>query len=98
MFLCETFLSDVKNVQFKIPNYTLISRPHKHKRGGVVAILVNDKIKHQIRENLTTSENMNFESVFFEMICKKKKKTNIIIGFLYRPPNTSETEYLNSYD
>ena len=46
MLLCETFLSDVKNVLVKIPNYTSISRPYKHKNGGGIAILVNDKIKH----------------------------------------------------
>ena len=73
VLLCKTILSDVKNVLFKIPNYTLISRPYKHKKGGGIAILVNDKIKHQIRKDLTISENKNFESVFIEMTCKKKK-------------------------
>ena len=77
-----------------IPNYTLISTSNKHKKGGGIAISINDKIKHHIKKDLTISENKNFESVFIEMTCKK----NIVIGSLYRPTNTSETEFLNSYD
>ena len=37
ILLCETFLSDIKNVVFKIPNYNLISRPCKHTKEGVVS-------------------------------------------------------------
>ena len=76
MILCETLLSDVKNVLFKISNYTLISRPCKHKKGGGVAILVNDKIKYQIREDIILKDNKNLESVFIEMTCKNKNKHN----------------------
>ena len=36
LILCETFLSDIKNALFKMPNYTLISRHPKHKKEEVL--------------------------------------------------------------
>ena len=94
ILLCETFLSDRKNALFTIPNYNLISRLHIYKKGGGVAILVNMKIKYLTQEDLILTENKNYESVIIEIISKNPK--HIIMGSLYRPPNTSETEFLNS--
>ena len=42
------------------------------------------------------TENKNFELVFTELISTNQK--NIIMDSLYRPPNTSETEFLNLYN
>ena len=36
ILLCKTFLSDIKDVLFKIPNYNLISRLCKHKKEGLL--------------------------------------------------------------
>ena len=64
--------------------------------GGGIGILCNEKIKHQPKKDLTLRDNENLESVFIKMTCKNHK--NIIIESLYILPNTSETEFLNSYD
>ena len=63
LFYVKHFYQTSKLYYLKSWYYMLISRPQKHKKGGGVAILVNNKIKHQIREDLTISENKNFESV-----------------------------------
>ena len=96
ILLCETIYYLLLCVLFTIPNYNLILRPHIYKKGGGIAILVNRKIKYLTQEDLILTENRNFESVFIEIIFKIQK--NIIMGSLYRPPNTSETEFLISYN
>ena len=83
-----------KNVLFTIPNYNLVSRPCIYKKGGGVTILVHKKIKYLTQEDLILTEN-NFELVFIEIISNNQKYNN---GLPIRPPNTSETEFLNSYN
>ena len=90
--LMLNFLSDIKSVLFKIPNYNLISRPCKHKNGGGFAILVADEIKYQIWVDLILSNNKNFELIFIEIICKNQK--NIIMGSLYRPLKNQKQNFL----
>ena len=50
--ITETWLSDHTNELYGMPNYTMESRYRKCKKGGRVALYVNDSIPYTVREDL----------------------------------------------
>ncbi len=56
---------------------------------------VRDKIKFEIKEELSLFDEYKFESIFIEAEIKDKPT---IIGEIYRVPNTSELESLQYFD
>ena len=89
VLLCETFLTDKTCKLVKIPGYELIaSNPKKTTRDGGVAILLNQQITHIRRSNLEEFHEGKLESTYIEI--KSKTNKSIVVGSLYRPPNTSE--------
>ena len=50
--ITETWLNDHTNELYGMPNYTMESRYRKCKKGGGVALYVNDSIPYTVREDL----------------------------------------------
>ena len=82
---------------YDIKGYNLIEVHRRTKKGaGVGIFLLDNNIPHQIRSNLCLTDDVS-ECVFIEMdkeIFKRDK--NIIIGVMYRPPNSDIDAFYSS--
>ena len=98
LLLCETFMNDKTINKSRLKNYTLAAYEYRKKlKQGGVAIYLRKGIKFINRNDLNIFKEGELESCFIEIIRNEKKK-NIIIGELYRIPNTSEKDFLEDYD
>ena len=73
--------------------YIHISNHCKDRKGGGVSILLNNSIPYKRRKDQEVFDKGKTESVLIEISAQNGKK--IILGSLYRPPNTDENQFLN---
>ena len=91
VLLCETFLSDQMTQLVNVPGYSLISNHRKSHKGGGTAILIHDEMTYKRRLDLTVFKEKEFESMFIKIVAKNGK--GIVVGSMYRPPNSKENEF-----
>ena len=90
VILVETWLTKESESCISLPSYSYVGKPRLHKKGGGVGFLIRDNISYVKCSNLSV-ESETLENCFIELTnCKR----NIIIGSMYRPPNTSEKNFL----
>ena len=90
--LTETWLSSNTNLPYAIDGYELIVNNRLDRSGGGVALYISHSFDFLIREDLNIMNN-SLESLFVEISIPYSK--NIIIGVIYRPPNTNPTDFLS---
>jgi len=95
ILLCETFLTDNNVHMCAIPGYNLVFRNRRTNSRGGVAIYIKNDLKYIRREDLEINHDGEFESVFIEATVENK---NVIVGEIYRVPNTSEAISVERYD
>ena len=93
LLLSETYLTDSKLRHVNLPNYTLIYQNHLKRPGGGVAIAIHKTLRYKEKTDLKCLNNENFESTFLEL--RQKSFKPILIGSIYRPPNTNSKDFLN---
>lgn len=91
IFLCETFLNDSKTSQYNIPGYNLIVNNRQLKTKGGVAIYIIDSLSHKRLEDIEIEGE--FETIFVEI-----DKHNLLVGEVYRIPNTNENKSVERYN
>ena len=95
VLLSETWLKDGEERFIDIKNYKYEGVVRKHKKGGGVGILINNKIKYRVRTDLNAnSQDNSFEHFFIEV---KGTRYNIIAGSIYRLPNTDIENFIENY-
>ena len=94
MMLCETFLSKNTAKSIKIPGYTLVSNYRKNHKGGSTSVLIKDGIPFKQRKDLDVFKEKHTESTFIEI--SLKNGTPVVIGSLYRSPNTPANEFIDN--
>ena len=97
ILLCETLLTDTNHDLFNIPGYTFISRHRKHYRQGGVGIYIKNNINFIIRDDLSIFIEKSFETLFLEVTSSKGSRP-IIIGEVYRVPNSSCHNSITNYE
>ena len=85
IMVTETWLSESLQDVFNIQGYHFFSKPRCNKSGGGVGIYVNASFECTTRLDLCYM-NESIESIFIE--CRHPGKQSIVIGSIYRPPNT----------
>ena len=95
IFLCETFLTDRVTKLYNIPGYNMIYRNRINKQRGGVLIYILEKYKYSEDAKLSIFHEGEFESIFAEV---EYNKCKLIIGEIYRVPNTNIDESLNKYE
>ena len=65
------------------------------KEGGGAAICIRDSLKFKRHLDLDKLYTDTFECIFIELTTKQKK--TIVIGSLYRPPNTKPNKFISQY-
>ena len=91
VLLCETFLTKKTIGMVNVAGYTHVGNYRNTKKGGGVSILIKDGISYRRRQDLDVFQEGETESVFIEILSKSGK--TIIIGSMYRPPNTDITQF-----
>jgi Endonuclease-reverse transcriptase len=91
----ETWLNCTTADAYVLPGYTFISKPRIGKGGGGVGFFVNSDVTHNIREDLCRM-HPHIECVFIEIVLPNVK--TIIIGCIYRPPNSDVAEFNSDLD
>ena len=75
------------------PNYNSYMSTRQNRVGGGVTIYVNKQLKSSLIHELT-SNTEHIESVFINISCSNKK---ILIGTIYRPPNSNIDNFCNFF-
>lgn len=93
--LTETWLDDNNMDCFTLRDYEYIgsNRPANIKGGGV-GMYMSEKLTFKIRSDLSKNIDHTVETIFIEITIKNGK--NIIIGVVYRPPNSKFEIFINS--
>ena len=94
MLLCKTFLNKNTANRIKIPGYTLVSNYRQDHKGGGTSVLIKDGIPFRQRQDLDVFIEKHTESTFVEISIKNR--TPVVIGSLYRTPNTPAQEFIDN--
>ena len=93
VLLCETWLSTRSPKPF-IQGYNVERSDREHRKGGGVAVLISTRCKYKRRKDLEQFNCNSFESCFIEL---ENWKSNLVIGSIYRPPNTDADRFIEIY-
>ena len=91
----ETWIRDTTN-PFDIENFKFV---HKHRAcnpGGGVSLYLTKQLRFKTRADLNLNNNETAESLFIEIVNPRGK--NIIVGVIYRPPNTDANLFIHNFD
>ena len=97
LLLCETFINSMNEHKGKLKGYKEIHNFRKKMEKGGVAVFINKKFDYKIRHDLTIFDEGTFESQFVELTRYKGVSKSLIIGEMYRIPNTNEKIFLEYY-
>ena len=89
--LTETWLSS-DSQSFSLNGYDLIVNNRLNRIGGGVSLYVPHCLEYTVCDDLNVMNNY-IESLFIEISIPQNK--NIIIGIIYRPPNSNVIEFIN---
>ena len=94
VLLCETWLSE-NSPKPMVSGYSIERTDRSGKKGGGVCILISSRCNYKRRKDLEQTNTACFESCFIEL---ENWKSNLIIGSLYRPPNTDPIEFTQKFE
>jgi len=97
IMLCETFLTDSNSHLYNIPGYNLVCQNRTKSTRGGVALYVSTDYHYKLRPDLAINVEGEFESIFIE-IRPKQSNDVVIVGEIYRIPNTNINESLQRYE
>lgn len=86
--LTETWLNASNENLFTLNGYNFVGKSRLNKIGGGVGIFLNANLNYKIRNDLSVM-NEFIECIFVEIT--QLNASNIIIGSVYRPPNSDVT-------
>ncbi len=97
ILLCETFLVDANADRYNIPGYSMIHESRNSLTLGGVAMYISNKFNFKPRPDLCINIEGEFECVAAEIEAKHSER-NLIIGEIYRVPNTPERLSIARYE
>ena len=92
--LTETWLSQDSSLPYALDGYDFVVNIRQHRVGGGVALYVSQMYDYVVRDELNSMTD-SIESLFIEISVPGSK--NIIIGVVYRPPNTNTKSFLDYF-
>ena len=93
ILLCETFLNRKTIKLVKIPGYEMITNCQETSKGGGMAILIRLNIPYKLHPDLVDFIEKDSEMSYIEITTKSGK--SIVVGSLYRSPNSSNSALLD---
>ena len=92
--LNETWVTRANEHVVRIPNYNFIGKHRANKKGGGVGLAVHETIHYRTRDDIKLNHDSDLEYQFIEL---KARKRNILVGSMYRSPQSKEKEFLQDY-
>ena len=89
--ISETWLNIDNESQIQLPGYSFVNNNRNAKTGGGVGMFISSVINFHVRNDLNLQRDSVLESIFIETSLRKNEK--IIIGTIYRPPNSNFNEF-----
>ena len=89
--LTETWVNQDLNQPYSLSDYDFVVKNRQNRIGGGVALYVHTKYNYIVRDEISLSNDF-IESLFIEIIIPNSK--NILIGVIYRPPNSNVKDFL----
>ena len=91
--ISESLLKDHNADRYALSGYNAIHKYRSARSGGGVSIFIQDDIEYFCRDNFCY-QNDTIEIVFIEIDNDHDgNEKNVIIGVIYRPPNTDIAEF-----
>jgi len=81
----ETWLTELSQDTFNLSGYTFASKCRTNKIGGGVGLYIDSTIDYKICSEVSFVSD-SIECIFVEL--QQESSSNIIVGCVYRPPNT----------
>ena len=91
LLLSETWLKKHSPVPY-LPGYKLERSNRTHKKGGGVCIFISDNCRYKRRLDIENENSESLESCFIEVETATSK---LVVGSVYRPPNTNPDEFVH---
>ena len=91
--LTETWLNESNQDILGFPNYNHVYMYRQNKTGGGVSILLQTHIQYKELTEFSICNEL-FECVFVEV---EMTGNNVIIGCIYRPPNSNLSQFNNDF-
>ena len=88
----ETWIYEKTPLLFNMDGYTFYHSDREGRKGGGVALLVNDSFDVKVHKDIQLPDNI-CESLFIEILLTNAR--NIIVGIIYRDPNKPICEFTN---
>ena len=95
ILLCETFLTEDNKSLYNINNYHLECENRKFSTKGGVAVYYRDTFSCTRNDTISINIEREFQSLFLEI---KTKTKSIMVGVIYRIPNTNQQTAISRYD
>ena len=93
--LNETWITKSNEHLVNIPNYNYVGKHRTYKKGGGVGFLVHNELHYKTKTDIKLAYESDLEYHFIEL---KTKKRNMILGSMYRPPQSKEKAFLKDYE
>ena len=90
----ETWIPEGNNL-IQMENYKFLCNGRKNRKGGGIDIYLKEEFNYKIRKDLSIYDEDVIESLFIEMVNEKNK--NIIVGVIYRAPDSDVKSSLKSF-
>ena len=94
ILLSETWLNK-SSPKISLPGYNTFNVHRTHKLGVGVSILISSVVKSHYK---TVNIQLNTIELCLVKIKLEHSQKNIVVGSLYRPPNTSCVEFVSEYE
>ena len=94
ILLSETWLNK-SSPKISLPGYNIFNVHRTHKKGGCMSILISSAINSHYK---TVNIQLNTIELCLVEIKLEHNQKNIVVGSLYRPPNTSCVEFVTEYE
>ena len=79
----DTWLDDLDNSIYELPNYIRKHQARSDRRGGGVSIYIHNSLKFKKRSDLSINSK-DIESLTLGILSNKTR--NVLVNVLYRPP------------
>ena len=93
--ISETWLVDCCHF-VNMVRYNFLHKPRVNRIGGGVGIYIGEHLNYKERPDLAFYDNEYAESLFVEI--NRLNEKNVIVGVVYRPPDSKLNEFLCDSD
>ena len=90
--LSETWLNEVTHDLYNIDNYNHVHKYRENRKGGGISLFIREHLQFKILDDICIFDT-SLEFLFIELDKSQSLSNSIVVGIIYRPPNTDLDEF-----